>query len=785
MFFMHKRRYNKLSAQLENDYAHLQQAETVEQYQVVYASAQTNAQVAMEIEAPNLAFRAWTIAASCAVAVAEKLNWGEREQWLVRTFHDLLAACKNREQMLPTEWLFEFATVVMNLYRKSQTQVWLEVPGTEVAHLLHRLAQTVEGFVPIDLTDPQDAERTSVVARWLATLSYGYGTNKSADARSNFAILTAQRAGVVKAWVDALYSRYSHVKNQSRNARTKFYQATSLEDLGAWVEDLARQNEPLSELADLRMKGRDVAEVFRSTFRSRAGRLWSMQHVSHMLNTFFLDEVTAGQSIALLLKAVDNMKARLLLDYLNVPFTEFTPHTDEIQVVKLEQEILQFEPESWQLDKYAELHEGRLTSLLPIGDYAGDLNPFGEEDRQRLQFQLNRLESLYISKQAGFSRASRTHQPSEVGAALTPDEALIEYYIPFDLEEPLEQTVYIFVLTHNRTQVQPIKVKRDSNDQWLSRAFSVGNRQPIEQTPLGDQVISLRMAIENGNDEAAYYYLENLYNVLINPIVQLGLLPTDFKRWIIVPHAMLHAIPFGALRSPNKRYLIQDVALTITPSASVWLNLQRRAPSAVTNFIGFANPLLLDAKWSPLPQAEEEVAQIADLLKPLKCSIYIAEDATEAAVHENVSGKSIVHFATHGDFPESDVIDLHQILLAASTESDGRLHAAELRRMDLDSARLVTLSICNGGLYRIGPGDEPYGLIPALFIAGAENVIATLWQIEDQSGRAFMLEFYKHVLNHGPAEAWRRSCVEFLQNHRSLRDWAAWTLTGSGRPWID
>jgi CHAT domain-containing protein len=161
----------------------------------------------------------------------------------------------------------------------------------------------------------------------------------------------------------------------------------------------------------------------------------------------------------------------------------------------------------------------------------------------------------------------------------------------------------------------------------------------------------------------------------------------------------------------------------------------------------------------------------------------VAEEATEPVAREEIPGKSIVHFATHGDFPESDVIDLHQILLAPTAESDGRLHAEELRKLDLDETRLVALSICDGGLYRIGPGDEPYGLIPALLTAGAENVLGTLWSIEDQAGRAFMIEFYKHLLGQGPAEAYRRACITFVGSQEPLRDWASWVLVGSGRPW--
>ena len=100
--------------------------------------------------------------------------------------------------------------------------------------------------------------------------------------------------------------------------------------------------------------------------------------------------------------------------------------------------------------------------------------------------------------------------------------------------------------------------------------------------------------------------------------------------------------------------------------------------------------------------------------------------------------------------------------------------------MDFRSAQLVVLSICNGGIYRFGPGDEPYGMISALLTAGARNLVGTLWRIEDIKGRRFMVDFYVHLLECGPAEALRRTACKLIQSEVSLRDWAAFL---SGWAW--
>jgi CHAT domain-containing protein len=774
-------RHEALRIQIEGAYVRFTQAETLEQYQAVRDSVLTGAREATVNEATGLAFGAWILAAKCAFAASEKAAPGNRQQWLERAFQDLLTASDLGGQGIAPDQLVEFALIVCNLFQQSEKTLWFDVPEAQVTQWLHSLARAVETFVPLDLEVESSVAQTSETARLLADLSYLFGTRKAADARSDFAIESARRGGALQAWIAALYARYQRVKDQPSLTRTQLARAESLEDLEAWMQDLSQpQEDQHGLLADMRQRLRDLATTFRRRFRSRTGRMWVAQHLAEMQNEFLQDEFAVLQYAAPALEAVENTKARLLLDYLSTPFREFPSREVEAQGIEMERQILRFAPGRPQDAKDALMREMLLTSQLPIGGLFGV-----EERRERL---LKALEELYASQKAGFSSTMTVYPYQRVGAALEQDEALIEYCVisggSEDSEQPVyEQTIYILVLTNRGLEVRSMRVPEDPERGIAGLRYSADYRQPIEDTPLGRHAISLRLAIQEGDEAKTRRYLQWFYEVLISPVMQLRLRPQDFSRWIIVPHGVLHSIPFSALHQESGRYLIEEVALTVSPSASVWYSLQSRFASPVSSFIGFANPLLLDAKWPPLPQAEDEVEQICNSLKALICTSHVAEEATEPVAREEIPGKSIVHFATHGDFPESDVIDLHQILLAPTAESDGRLHAEELRKLDLDETRLVALSICDGGLYRIGPGDEPYGLIPALLTAGAENVLGTLWSIEDQAGRAFMIEFYKHLLGQGPAEAYRRACITFVGSQEPLRDWASWVLVGSGRPW--
>jgi CHAT domain-containing protein len=298
-------------------------------------------------------------------------------------------------------------------------------------------------------------------------------------------------------------------------------------------------------------------------------------------------------------------------------------------------------------------------------------------------------------------------------------------------------------------------------------------------------VASLREEIRTDSDEPARDDLSHLYKVLIQPLVMHGLKLEDYDRLIIVPHGPLHYVPFAALLDDQGKFLVEKTAVTIVPSASVWLLLQARSSPAIGNFVAFGNPLLKRSDLPSLEAAESEVNHIADELDIPGADakhVFIREQATEERFLRESPGASLLHLATHGEFPDENALDRHAVLLAAGKSDDGVLSASAIRKLNLVPNRLVVLSVCDGGLYRIGPADEPYGLIPAFLQAGSRNAIGTLWKVEDIYGRLLMTEFYKSLLQVGPAEALRRASKEFIGQSQTISRWSGFVSVGSGRP---
>jgi CHAT domain-containing protein len=695
----------------------------------------------------------------------------DQEELLCRAFEALIAAAGHLASSPEASWTAALLALLVELYDEDQGFLYSDTSEAQRLAWLHQLAALVEAYVPVEFADPRGAGQTSALARKLADISYLAGTRKLADARSAFAITVAEQGGAAEAWFEALFARYGRLKGSGGLASLRLSGAATIDDLEAWINNLpAPPNDRQAQLDELRAQLNIAAAGFRRSFRSRAGRLWAAQQIAAKRQEILEDLLSGEADSAELFSTVDSLKAQLLLDYLEAEFREPGAAETLARGPLLEGQVLAFAPEDPEDTASLLHHEMRLASPLPIG--------FFDDDERRAP--LEALEALYAAEGAGFQSAAEVASLDAIVAALGPGEALIEYHLHGDPAQKAH-LLNIFVLTAGGLQVLRFRVPWPAEGAVMR--FSFDDRQPLDYNPLAAQVVELRLAIQRGDDPAAWAQLEQLYELLVAPLVAMGLRPQDYERWIIVPHEMLHCIPFCALRPSGGRSLIEELALSVVPSASVWQSIHERARPAPASFVGFANPLLLDGRWPALPETEEELAQIRARLAGLSYAGYSAEEATEARVEREAPGKSILHFATHGAFPESDVIDLHQILLTPEGERDGRLHAEELRQMDLRAARLVALSVCNGGLYRIGPGDEPYGLIAALLTAGAEHVLGTLWPIEDRSGREFVVELYAHLLEHGPAEAWRRACRAFIAAGRPLGEWAAWVVIGAGRPW--
>jgi CHAT domain-containing protein len=264
---------------------------------------------------------------------------------------------------------------------------------------------------------------------------------------------------------------------------------------------------------------------------------------------------------------------------------------------------------------------------------------------------------------------------------------------------------------------------------------------------------------------------QTLYRRLLGPALD----DIRGQRLVIVPHAVLHYLPFAALRSPARRWVVEDFALSTLPSASVLRHLVDKGAGASARALVVGNPDL--GAGLSLPWAEREARMVGQ--RERDSTVLVRGDATEAQVKKLIEGVGLVHFATHGELNESDPLS-SAVLLVAGGGEDGRLEVREVFGLDL-RARLVVLSACETGLGKLSRGDELVGLQRAFLYAGTPAVVTTLWRVDDRASYELVRGFYSRLDGADPVEALRQAQREALLVFPHPFAWAAFGLTGRPR----
>jgi len=95
----------------------------------------------------------------------------------------------------------------------------------------------------------------------------------------------------------------------------------------------------------------------------------------------------------------------------------------------------------------------------------------------------------------------------------------------------------------------------------------------------------------------------------------------------------------------------------------------------------------------------------------------------------------------------------------------------------------VTLSGCATGLNVVAVGDELLGLIRGLIHAGAQSLMLSLWDVDDQSSAQLMSSFYGRLLVSGnKALALQGAMQELRKTAAHPFYWAPFCLVGKALP---
>ena len=253
---------------------------------------------------------------------------------------------------------------------------------------------------------------------------------------------------------------------------------------------------------------------------------------------------------------------------------------------------------------------------------------------------------------------------------------------------------------------------------------------------------------------------------------------------VIIPDGAMHGLPFAALRDgTTRRYLIQDAAVSIAPSASFYVHSvlrDRELPrSTHPSALLFGNPdldpgLAKAHLLEPLRGAELEVTRIGRGYAP-RATVRMGSDATTEEFLRLAAQNDIVHVAAHGLVNER--MPFRSSLVLAKTEYSEGLMDAEtlLKQLKTDRTRLMVFSACSsaGGLPVGSQGVAP--LVRPILSAGVPGVIGTLWDIDDATSAELMVSFHRHYRRDNDAAiALQRAQVEMLTEKPGIAPAMTW-----------
>ena len=327
----------------------------------------------------------------------------------------------------------------------------------------------------------------------------------------------------------------------------------------------------------------------------------------------------------------------------------------------------------------------------------------------------------------------------------------------------------------------------------------------------------------------------------------------DAERIFIVPDGLLNIVNIAALPGRDGRYLAEGNAVIHYLSTERDLvaapgQTSGRGMLAVGGAAFGGRPVARmtgasalrsgcegfgEANFPELPGSRAEVLEISKFWPSQgadEAMVLSGAEATEAAVKQNLGGRRVVHFATHGFFLSGDcspsvagsravggltkvapgkaaatttaAVAENPLLLAglafaganrrrsvSGDQDDGILTAEEIGGLNLQGTEWAVLSACDTGLGEIKAGEGVFGLRRAFQVAGAQTVIMSLWSVEDRSAKEWMRALYEGRLRQGldTAEAVRQASLTVLRQRRTRGQsthpfyWAGFVASGDWR----
>jgi CHAT domain-containing protein/tetratricopeptide (TPR) repeat protein len=274
----------------------------------------------------------------------------------------------------------------------------------------------------------------------------------------------------------------------------------------------------------------------------------------------------------------------------------------------------------------------------------------------------------------------------------------------------------------------------------INRADEIGFYQ-LDSTVIAS-VDSLLHFFDNAgsisNDPPGYKQVA--YNIYKS--IYLQQVPAAITSMLIVPDGAFSQLPFDALLTQsdvttgfkNAPYLLQRFTTSYGYSAASLLQQYDNYNSTNKTLAVFA-PVFeqQQRQLSPLLNTRNEAKGIgAD-----KGSVFTDDKATVASFRHSLTHAGMLHLATHAGLDSQAGIPRLELY-----DSSFLINELYARRINTS---LVMLNACQTNKGKIHESEGALSLARGFYYAGAKNVVASLWNVDDISGAKIAENFYRQA----------------------------------------
>ncbi len=437
------------------------------------------------------------------------------------------------------------------------------------------------------------------------------------------------------------------------------------------------------------------------------------------------------------------------------------------------------------------------------------------ESRRWISPKLKLLITLYLQKTREYSNLSLIKlakaekftykEQKKLDAVMKEREILEEYITPYVDDYSLRHGSNLRMKNPTLLELSNISQNLDKNELYLDfiktkefyYLFTFDKRENLALYKL-DSIKNIEESVKDfradiTNEKETKELGSFLHKSLLGKIPNIN----RYKQLIISPDGLLNILPFEALWSKNKKYLIQESSVVYVLSGKELFTKREKDRNAFNNreivsvsyvdyrFKGQSvegltgkkgrkdiDGIFHDFEGLPiLKSTKNEGKFMKNIFETNRSFLFREKNITKSPVtllsEKNATKKmlfslkspQILHLSTHSFYgKDDDKIRLNPLLKSAIALSEydailkddtrGIMSALEFSTLNLKDTELIVFSSCESGLGDIYSSEGVSGLNRGARMTGARRVISTLWSVDEEKSLQLTESFYKHLVHH-------------------------------------